>query len=279
MGSDDAEGEGRVGGIATMYLVDNTGHMDNLRLSVIDPLEIGFRFGGIVTVGRLFVDAEPNSFDLRLIERSEPAEIVNGVLTQDSVKINVTGTVTLEGTGVLSGQVPEDPQEFDTDTQTDVDIQLTITDSTLTAEVPVDLQESFDLSGVDADMIVTGSLVASGPLQLAQTSNVASVLITVDPLSRTDVEEVLPFSFSLQQNYPNPFATSTTIRYSIPRAEQVVLRVYDTLGREVATLVDGVKMMGVHEVVFNAQSLPSGMYLYRLEADTFSDSKTLLLVR
>ena len=279
VGSDDAEAEGRIGGKAALYASNTIGELVEMNLQVIDPLELGFRFGGIVTVGRLFANADANAFNLVLVEPGAPSEIIDGLFTQQAAKINVDGTVLLEGTGVLSGQVPEDPQEFDTETEADVDIQLSFTDSTLTAEVPVELTESFDLSGVDVDMVVTGSLVASGPLQPVLSSNVASVRITVDPLSRTGIEDGVPLRFALDQNYPNPFATSTTIQYSLAQTEHVVLKVYDTLGREVATLVEGMHMMGMHEVVFDAASLPSGMYVYRVEAGTFSDSKTLLLVR
>ena len=79
--------------------------------------------------------------------------------------------------------------------------------------------------------------------------------------------------------FPNPFNPSTTIRYSLPTSDHVVLRVYDILGREVARLVDGVQQEGRHEVSFDASRLPSGVYLYRLETGSETVSRQLLLMK
>ena len=90
-----------------------------------------------------------------------------------------------------------------------------------------------------------------------------------------------PFGFRLEQNYPNPFNPTTTIRYSIPVGTygHTSLRVFDVLGHEVATLVNEVKPAGVHTVVFNAAHLPSGVYIYRLRAGLFSESRRLVLLK
>jgi hypothetical protein len=104
------------------------------------------------------------------------------------------------------------------------------------------------------------------------------------PLSEmvTAVKEVhssLPEGYSLQQNYPNPFNPSTTIRFSLPKSGYVTLKVYDILGREVETLVDGNRTAGAYSVEWTPKNLASGMYLYRIEAGAFSEVKKLLLVR
>jgi hypothetical protein len=100
--------------------------------------------------------------------------------------------------------------------------------------------------------------------------------------STTNVREVAsapPTRFTLEQNYPNPFNPSTTIKFSMPQASDVTLRVYDVLGREVATLVNGVKPMGTYEVTWKAHSVASGVYYYRISAGSFSHGKKLLLLR
>ncbi|MFH1197461.1 MAG: kelch repeat-containing protein [bacterium] len=97
----------------------------------------------------------------------------------------------------------------------------------------------------------------------------------------------LPIDFILYQNYPNPFNPTTTIKYSIPGVEtpymaslqHVTLKVYDVLGREVATLIDEKKSAGTYEVNFDASSLSSGMYIYQLRAGTFVSSKKLMLLK
>ncbi len=86
----------------------------------------------------------------------------------------------------------------------------------------------------------------------------------------SDVEENqlggVPESYSLSQNYPNPFNPSTSIEYTIPEAGLVKLSVYNILGQEVASLVNGLKNAGTHSVTFDASELTSGVYIYRLEA-------------
>jgi hypothetical protein len=99
----------------------------------------------------------------------------------------------------------------------------------------------------------------------------------------TDVKEelnsILPLDFSLMQNYPNPFNTSTTIQYAVGKSGLVSLTVYDLLGRVVAVLVDGERPAGIHSVLWDASAQTSGVYFYRLQADTFIDTKKLILLR
>jgi len=76
----------------------------------------------------------------------------------------------------------------------------------------------------------------------------------------------LPREFKLRQNYPNPFNPDTTIRYALPESAQVELKVYDIVGREIAVLVDSYQIAGDHSIVFEANNLPSGVYIYRLIA-------------
>ena len=78
----------------------------------------------------------------------------------------------------------------------------------------------------------------------------------------------LPATFALNQNYPNPFNPSTMITYQLPADSRATLKVYDILGREVATLFDGYQTAGVHQAQFNAQNLASGIYFYRLSASS-----------
>ena len=86
-------------------------------------------------------------------------------------------------------------------------------------------------------------------------------------------------SFYLSQNFPNPFNPSTKIRFSIPHSAFVTLKVYDLLGREIATIINEEKMPGNYEVSFNANNLSSGVYFYRIRAGSFIDTKRLILLR
>jgi len=89
----------------------------------------------------------------------------------------------------------------------------------------------------------------------------------------------LPTGYRLQQNYPNPFNPATTIKYVLPAAGRVTLRVYNMLGQEVATLVNGVQNAGEQIVRFNGANLSSGMYFYRLEARNYVDTRKMVLVK
>ncbi len=80
-------------------------------------------------------------------------------------------------------------------------------------------------------------------------------------------------------NYPNPFNPSTTVACSLPQAQQVRLSVYDVLGREVRRLVDGDQAAGRHEVVFDASTLPSGTYFYRIETPSGVQTRKLVLLK
>jgi hypothetical protein len=92
-------------------------------------------------------------------------------------------------------------------------------------------------------------------------------------------ERPIPTEFALDQNYPNPFNPSTTINYALPLASHVTLKVYNTLGQEVAILVEEMQEAGYKSVTFGAPHLSSGVYFYRLEADSFVDTKKLILLR
>ncbi|MCX6122882.1 MAG: T9SS type A sorting domain-containing protein [Ignavibacteriales bacterium] len=107
------------------------------------------------------------------------------------------------------------------------------------------------------------------------------VLAPTDVQLTTDVQHMSskPEDFALFQNYPNPFNPSTMIKYQLPQMSNVTLLVYDILGREVTTLVHETKKAGYYSVEFNAASLPSGIYFYKLTAGKSAQTKQMILVR
>ena len=108
------------------------------------------------------------------------------------------------------------------------------------------------------------------------------------------IDDNLPIEFALNQNYPNPFNPTTTINYSIPAVDanfasainignentrSVQLKVYNILGKEIATLVNKEQTAGNYSVIFNAKNLPSGIYIYTIQAGEFTSSKKLILLK
>jgi len=97
----------------------------------------------------------------------------------------------------------------------------------------------------------------------------------------TDVNEIdqLPTKFSLEQNYPNPFNPTTRIEYQVASNENVTIKVFDAIGREVTTLVNEQLQPGVYEVDFNAAAFSSGVYFYSIRAGNFVQTKKMILLR
>jgi hypothetical protein len=217
----------------------------------------------------------------------------------DGAEVEVTGDVTVEW---------EPTSDFDGDSLT-YDWRLYTSDGsrTLLASVPA------DNSGKDAKVTLPFSavdgLLATAGVEVGQTASLLwnvqvndsnGSFVTAERYSFTlqaydtlyyavnlkrgnatsvEVDGQLPAVYKLGQNFPNPFNPSTSIRFDLPKASQVRLTVYNMLGQRVATLADGMWQAGTHQVAFDASSLASGAYIYRLEAGAFMQSRQMLLVK
>ena len=89
----------------------------------------------------------------------------------------------------------------------------------------------------------------------------------------------LPIEYSLSQNYPNPFNPETTIRYALPEASRVSIVVYNLQGEEVARLIDNVQSAGNYSTIWNTSNVTSGVYIYRLQAGSFVQTKKMILMK
>jgi hypothetical protein len=90
---------------------------------------------------------------------------------------------------------------------------------------------------------------------------------------------LLPTTFALHPNWPNPFNSSTMIRYDVPRTGEVRLTIFNLLGQRVATLLDQRRLAGTYTVTWDASNLPSGLYFCRMEAAGFAQTRKMLLVK
>ena len=91
--------------------------------------------------------------------------------------------------------------------------------------------------------------------------------------------QVVVSEYRLEQNYPNPFNPVTTIQYQIPLTEWDTLKVYDTLGNEIAILVNEEKSQGNYEIEFDGSSLSSGIYFYRIQVGEYANVKKFILLK
>jgi hypothetical protein len=114
---------------------------------------------------------------------------------------------------------------------------------------------------------------ASGSPDTIAVAGKGAIITTVGGISE------IPTRFAIEQNYPNPFNPSTVVSYQLPVTSQVSLKVYDILGHEVATLVNGVVEAGYHSMTFNAADLASGIYFYRIVAGNFAQTRKLVVMK
>jgi plastocyanin len=109
-------------------------------------------------------------------------------------------------------------------------------------------------------------------------SGMSGVVVVTDPVSVPEDEQVVN-EFKLNQNYPNPFNPSTKLSFVIGQTSFVSLKVYDLLGNEIANLVNEEKPAGEYEVSFSAKALPSGIYYYKLETESYSEARKMVLMK
>ena len=110
-------------------------------------------------------------------------------------------------------------------------------------------------------------------------ANYAPVLHTMGIVTSNDDLADVPKEFELQQNYPNPFNPTTTIRFDLPETADVNIELYSIDGRHVGSILNQKMPAGKHQVEVNGRSLASGGYVYRLNAGSFSASKTMILMK
>lgn len=131
------------------------------------------------------------------------------------------------------------------------------------------------------EQVVGGEKIRLGPPPVRRNFDAVALLTRTDSLtSSTELPNDIPTEYDLKQNYPNPFNPSTKITYSIPKEGQIKLTVFDSVGKEIQTLVNGFRTPNTYEVDFNASNLASGVYYYRLESNNkILKTKKMLLVK
>ncbi len=238
-----------------------------------------------------------NYFTTTPVQVSLTATDPGGLSSSDT--IDVTITAVNDAPGIFMRLLPTDGSSivvdavtFSWSTAIDVDgdtviywLNIKVSDiDTIFATTNTTLTVDFGALGLaDQTYGVTWSVTASDGQVTTAAENGAG---TLDVITSVEDEELagIPEEFALHQNYPNPFNPETTIRYQLPESANVLLKIYNLQGQLVRTLVNENKEAGFHEIVWDArdktdQSMPSGVYLYRIQAGDFTEFKKLMLLQ
>ena len=196
------------------------------------------------------IDLSPNIIDFDTVGI--------GVASYDSIKVMNLGTPELQIINVTSSN-PHfviDPLSFQVETGTEFWVNITFSPSDTGYYQSIIVFNSTSLSEYDTVFV----------------SAYATILTDI-------IENTFTNSYQLSDCYPNPFNPSTKIKYSIPQSSNVIIKVFDILGNEIATLVNEEKDQGVYTINFDANNLASGLYLYRIQAGSFIDTKKMILLK
>ncbi|HCA43370.1 MAG TPA: hypothetical protein DEP28_08985 [Bacteroidetes bacterium] len=128
-------------------------------------------------------------------------------------------------------------------------------------------------------ILISGRNLSKEELQKNYHKDIYTILGVENTDNNSSSQSELPTEYSLSQNFPNPFNPVTTISYQIPTDGIVNLKVYDILGKEVATLVSEMKRAGSYQVVFNGNNLASGIYFYKIQSGNFNQVKRMMLIK
>lgn len=170
-------------------------------------------------------------------------------------------------------------------------LQVTyISDSDTIAKTPIDIQiynryEVFSVSFIlDIELLQAGyecyySFTATDVNDVQTTIPEEGYFHLNTSIVSIEEDATLPIEYSLEQNYPNPFNPNTVITFSLPEAGKVLLSIYNVMGEKVMDLIDEEKSAGYYSKTFDASNLPSGVYIYKIVANSYADSKKMLLVK
>lgn len=241
-------------------------------------LNLKLNFGSPITLGSLIIDVTANDLDFGL-NLAGPAALTTGPLngfTQTGNKLDLAARVTLEGTGLLNGRVPTDPQDLVTETDLELTGFVINQAGNITVILTINSHNEFDLDGNAVEMDITGQISAIGPHQIGASSTPETVSLNVfSPVSIA--EEEPPASVELLTVYPNPVNTNATIAFELARPTHLHVTVFDVLGRKLVTLVEGHERAGEQRLTWNTSTYPRGLYLLRVTTDTQIKTRAILL--
>lgn len=248
-------------------------------------LESGSNISAGLSVDSLFLDSVNDLFGdgIVVVQASDDSgETISDTLSYFIEKINAApqieglpDTLSFRSDSTVVLSLEEYISDSD-DSIEDLTIEVEAEPSGVSAELnPTDLTLTITAPDFAGDGQITLTISDLG--EAATSATLAVIVSKVTSLSNVSSE--IPGKIELQQNYPNPFNPSTTISFGLPAASPVKLAVYNMLGQQVQQLVEGQMSAGWHTVDFNATSLSSGVYIYRIEAKNVVQTRIMTLVK
>lgn len=161
----------------------------------------------------------------------------------------------------------------------------TVTVSLPVDELEMDSTKQFYLTDLFSGDFISGTISELSEFNMNMERYSAKILLLADSVEHVTgvnndlANETLPKSFRMSQNYPNPFNSSTNIQFRVPSSGDVVLKIFDVLGREIITLVDEFKIAGIHKLNYKSNNLPSGVYFYKLKFKHSSLTRKMILLK
>ena len=137
------------------------------------------------------------------------------------------------------------------------------------------IQKFSHLNTVEKCNVISNKILS----EIMLTHHIPNLPPAISKIKKSSKNNLIPDKFELLQNYPNPFNPVTNIKFGIPKDVQVSLKIYDILGREVKTLINEYKQAGYYIISFDASSLSSGIYFYRIKASNYTDTKKMMVVK
>lgn len=154
-------------------------------------------------------------------------------------------------------------------------ISFSSTFGTINEGDTVEIVISYDISNLQSGSNFANVIVGDphhGPITIPVEIYFQSTTDIIEEFSPNN-----PDDFSLEQNYPNPFNPTTKIIYSVPETQQIVIRVFNVLGNEIMTLVDGVRQKGNYSINLDMSGFPSGVYFYMMQTQLYVETKKMIL--
>ncbi|MEJ2196738.1 MAG: T9SS type A sorting domain-containing protein [Ignavibacteriaceae bacterium] len=211
---------------------------------------------GIPFAPQLFTD--DGGFGFQISERYNMLTGYYKLIPQEGDFLDVSVIMLSDGQWLIGSGTATYSEAADTWTQFSIPINYLGTENPVYCSIQVNVGFSQNVGGI----------AFIDDLELSVISDIES-----------STADEIPDNFELSQNYPNPFNPSTTLKYSVPKFSNVVIKVFDILGNEIQTLVNKEKATGTYELTWYAEGFPSGVYFYRLQAGDFVETKKMILMK